>query len=107
MSFSKTERFQSKWAARMGKRSGAATARSGLKRGALRAYMEGRGKLSIQTREKPNGPANSARCNQQFSTFFYFIYCYGQFDKCAAASVGGCGRAAGAEGGGLDACAAH
>src|SRR5258708_24439761 len=101
MSFSKTERFQSKWAARTGKRSGAATARSGLKRGALCACMEGRGKLSIQTREKPTGPANSARCNQQCSTFFHFIYCYGQFDQCAAASVGRCCGTAGAEGGGF------
>src|SRR5258708_3089414 len=100
MSFSKTERFQSKWAARMGKRSGAATARSGLKRGALRACMEGRGKLSIQTREKPTGPANPACCNQQGSTFFHFIY-YGQFDECANATLGRCCGTAGAEGGGL------
>src|SRR5260221_14751297 len=107
MSFSKTERFQSKWAARMGKRSGAAAARSGLKRGTLRASMEGRGKLSLQTRDKPTGPANSARCNQQFFTFFYFIYCYGLFDKCAAASVVRCDRAASREGGFVYRCATN
>src|SRR5258707_3821584 len=109
--FLQTERFQSKWAARMGKRSGAATARSGLKRGALRACTEGRGKLSIQTREKPTGPANSARCNQQRASFFHFDFWCGQSRECTATRArrgarsgvrrgsGGCGGTTGAKGG--------
>src|SRR6516164_2060620 len=99
--FLRCERLQSKWAARMEKRGGSAMASSGLKHGGPGVPAKGRGKLSIQSRELPTGPAVFGCCAHRRIFLFHFCFHGWQSDFCttAVANAGRKYRTAGAEGG--------
>ena len=71
----------------MENRGGAAVARSGLKHGAPRNLVEGRVKLSIQSREQSTGPAIYVSRAHLSITCFHFSFWRSQFDCCAAAGA--------------------
>src|SRR5882724_2131064 len=89
---------QSKGISHMENRGGAAVARSGLKHGAPRNLVEGRVKLSIQSRERSTGPAIYVTRIHLSITFFHFPFWRGQFDYCAAAGARGVRRTTCTEG---------
>ena len=68
----------------MENRGGAAVARSGLKHGVPRNLVEGRVKLSIQSREQSTGPAIYVTRIHLNITVFHFSLWRSQFDCCAA-----------------------
>jgi len=68
----------------MENRDGAAVARSGLKHGAPRNLVEGRVKLSIQSREQSTGPAIYVTRIHLNIAVFHFSFRRSQFDCCAA-----------------------
>ena len=78
---------QSKGISRLENRGGAAVASSGLKHGAPRNLVEGRVKLSIQSREQSTGPAIYVSRIHLNIPVFHFSFWRIQFDCCAAAGA--------------------
>jgi len=91
----------------MENRGGAAVARSGLKHGAPRNLVEGRVKLSIQSREQSTGPAIYVTRIHLNIAFFHFPFWRSQFDGCAATGARRVRRTPCTEGGRFAARTSH
>src|SRR5260370_33050533 len=67
-----------------GEKGGAAVGSSGLKHGEPRILMEGRGKLSNQSRAQPTGPTTFVSAVQFRQTIFHSIFFYEPLDSVSA-----------------------